>query len=108
MSGSVGFIAILLQSMRVQSSGSTSSVSKIRVQLVPPLVVLHTPLFASWAELSIGSADGVKKDMVFHVTRGDRFLCDIVIFEVDPDKAVGKMELVQETPKAGDTVCTNL
>ncbi len=62
----------------------------------------------SWAELSVGSANGVKEDMVFHVTRGDKFICDVVIFEVDQEKAVGTMELVQETPKAGDTASTNL
>ena len=62
----------------------------------------------SWAELSIGSANGVRKNMVFHVTRGDKFICDIVIFEVDPEKSVGVMELVQEIPRVGDTASTNL
>jgi uncharacterized protein YlxW (UPF0749 family) len=62
----------------------------------------------SWAELSIGSANGVRENMVFHVTRGDRFICDIVIFEVDPENSVGVMELVQEIPRVGDTASTNL
>jgi uncharacterized phage infection (PIP) family protein YhgE len=62
----------------------------------------------SWAEISIGSANGVRENMVFHATRGDKFICDIVIFEVDPEKAVGTMKLVQEAPKVGDVVSTNL
>ena len=62
----------------------------------------------SWAEISIGSANGVREKMVFHATRGDKFICDIVIFEVDPEKAVGTLELVQETPQTGDIVSTNL
>ncbi len=86
-----------------------------KVKVAPPAtdiglkgMISAVDLENSWAELSIGSANGVRKDMVFHVTRGDKFICDIVIFEVDPDKAVGVMELVQETPRAGDTASTNL
>jgi transcriptional regulator with GAF, ATPase, and Fis domain len=71
-------------------------------------VISAVNLENSWAELSIGSANGVRKNMVFHVIRGDNFICDIVIFEVDPEKAVGVMELVQETPRVGDTASTNL
>ncbi len=62
----------------------------------------------SWAEISIGSANGVRENMVFHATRGDKFICDIVIFEVDPEKAVGTLKLIQETPRVGDVVSTNL
>lgn len=62
----------------------------------------------SMAEISIGSAHGVKEDMKFHVTRGDEFICDILILDVDAEKAVGILDLVQKTPKAGDNVCTNL
>ncbi len=71
-------------------------------------VVSAVDLENSWAELSIGSANGVRKNMVFHVTRGDKFICDIVIFEVDPEKAVGVLELVQEIPRVGDSASTNL
>lgn len=60
------------------------------------------------ASISIGSAAGVGKDMKFHVTRGDRFICDIVIFDVDAEKAVGTLDLVQAAPQAGDAAATNL
>jgi cell shape-determining protein MreC len=60
------------------------------------------------ATISIGSADGVKDGMKFHVTRGDSFICDILIIDVDADKAVGVLELVQQPPKVGDTASTTL
>jgi len=62
----------------------------------------------SLAEISIGQAHGVKEGMKFHVTRGEQFICDIVILDVEPEKAVGWLELVQDQPKAGDNVSTNL
>jgi len=60
------------------------------------------------ASISIGTADGVKEGMKFHVTRGDKFVCDILIIDTDAEEAVGALELVQEQPRAGDTVTTNL
>jgi myosin heavy subunit len=60
------------------------------------------------ASISIGTADGVKEGMKFHVTRGDKFICDILIIDTDAEEAVGALELVQEQPRAGDTVSTNL
>lgn len=60
------------------------------------------------AGISIGTADGVKEGMKFHVTRGNKFICDILIIDTDAEEAVGALELVQEQPRAGDTVSTNL
>jgi hypothetical protein len=62
------------------------------------------------AEISIGTAAGVRQDMRFHVIRGDQFVADILILEVWPDKAVGKLDLVKPDmqPQAGDKVATNL
>lgn len=62
----------------------------------------------SLATISIGSADGVKEGMKFHVTRGDEFICDILIVDVDTEKAVGVLELVQQPLKVGDNAATNL
>ncbi len=64
------------------------------------------------AEISIGTADGVKEGMRFHLTRSDRFICDIVILDVWPEKAVGWLELLQDQPQnhpqINDRVSTNL
>jgi len=62
----------------------------------------------SLATISIGSADGVREGMKFHVTRGDEFICDILITDVDTEKAVGVLELVQQQPRVGDNASTNL
>jgi len=62
------------------------------------------------AEISIGAAAGVAQSMKFHITRGDRWVADMLILEVGPDKAVGIVDLIQQgmEPRAGDTVATNL
>ncbi|MBN1807225.1 MAG: hypothetical protein JW837_18410 [Sedimentisphaerales bacterium] len=63
------------------------------------------------AEISIGSANGVKQNMKFHVTRADKFICNILILDVEPERAVGALELLgstSERPKVGDNVSTNL
>jgi len=65
----------------------------------------------SLAEISIGGANGVKQNMKFHVTRADKFICDIVILDVEPENAIGTLELMdvtKEQPKPGDNVSTNL
>ena len=64
------------------------------------------------AEISIGTADGVKEGMRFHLTRSDKFICDIVVLDVWPEKAVGWIELLQDEPQnqpeINDKVSTNL
>ncbi len=62
------------------------------------------------AEISIGAAAGVQPQMKFHVLRNDRVVADVRILETWPDKAVGKVSLIQKgmEPKAGDKVSTNL
>jgi hypothetical protein len=64
------------------------------------------------AEVSIGGADGVREGMRFHLTRGDKFICDMVILDVWPEKAVGWLDLVQDQPQdqpqIDDRASTNL
>jgi len=98
-----------------------SPVTKVReaVQIAPPVTDIDlkgsltaVDLKNHLAELSIGAADGVKEGMRFHTTRESKFVCDVVILEVEPDKSVGWLELLQEQPqnqpRAGDVVSTNL
>jgi len=61
----------------------------------------------SIASISIGSADGVKEGMNFHVTRGSKFICDIEIMAVETEEAVGQLKLVQEPPRVRDNVSTS-
>lgn len=89
---------------------------EIRVQPAMPAVrdielrglVTAVDLKNSMASISIGAADGVKEGMKFHVTRGEEFLCDILIIDVDAEEAVGVLDLVQQQPRVGDNVSTNL
>jgi len=62
----------------------------------------------SMAAISIGAADGVAKNMKFHITRGDEFICDILITEVDTEEAVGVLDLIVQQPRVGDNAATNL
>lgn len=106
----------------LQSSGKTAAitapVTSVRAiaRSAEPLtedialkgLVSGVDLKNSWASVSIGSADGVKQGMRFHVTRGSEFICDILIIDVDTDKALGVLELVQQAPRVGDNISTNL
>ncbi len=71
-------------------------------------LVTAVDLKNSMASISIGTADGVKEGMKFHVIRGNEFICDIIIIDIDAEEAVGILELVQKQPKVGDNVSTNL
>lgn len=70
--------------------------------------VTRVDLENSLAEISIGSADGVRQGMELYVTRGDRFMCKVLVLDVEASRAVGILELVQQSPKVGDAVTTNL
>ncbi len=89
------------------------------VRLAPPTKdidlsgsITEVDLESLLAEISIGTADGVKEGMRFHLTRGDKFICDIVILDVWPERAVGWIELLQDEPQnqpqVNDKVSTNL
>ena len=71
-------------------------------------LVTEVDLRNNLAAVSIGSADGVTRGMVFHVTRGSEFICNIKITNVDQDTAAGALELVQSAPRVGDNVTTSL
>ena len=62
----------------------------------------------SMASVSVGKNEGVKEGMKLHVTRGDEFICDIQIIDVEAGEAIGILELVQKQPQVGDIVTTNL
>jgi hypothetical protein len=52
--------------------------------------------------LSVGSADGVRKDMVFIVFRDDQYVCDVKVSMIDPNQAAGRMVQSAQPPKVGD------
>lgn len=58
--------------------------------------------------LTVGSADGVTEKMLFHITRGDRFMCDVVITNVDINRCAGVIGLMVQQPQVNDTASTQL
>ena len=62
----------------------------------------------SLVHLSVGSADGVRENMVLHITRGDVFLCDVMVTNVDINQSAGILQLVKQRPQVGDTASTEL
>lgn len=70
-------------------------------------LVTEVDLKNSAAGISLGKLDGVKIGMIFHVTRGDEFIRDILIVDVDEKEAVGVLQLGDQNPKIGDTAVTN-
>ena len=108
----------------VTSITPTAPTGRDKVQVVPPKtpaplttdvkdiglkgLITRVDLKNSLAEISIGAADGVKEKMRFYATRGDAFICEILILDVDAENAVGLLERVQTPPKSGDNVSTNI
>jgi cell shape-determining protein MreC len=103
-----------------QLTGSTATQPSSAVTQVPgnaqptPVVAasaingLISEINESLVTLSVGTADGVEKGMVFHITRGSEFLCDVVVTDVDVNKCAGTLEMIQQRPKVGDTAATKL
>jgi chromosome segregation ATPase len=60
--------------------------------------------------VNIGAANGVKTGDVLHVIRGDQFICDISITNVDTDTSVGTITMARTGagPQAGDVVTNKL
>ena len=88
----------------VQSAPTVTAGVDVAVQGTVTAVDLKN----SMASVSVGKNEGVKEGMKFHVTRGDEFICDIQIIDVEAGEAIGVLELVQKQPRVGDIVSTNL
>jgi hypothetical protein len=60
--------------------------------------------------LNIGSANGLKAGDVLHAIRGDQFICDVAVTNVDVDTAVGQITMLKpgSQPEAGDIVTNKL
>lgn len=54
--------------------------------------------------VSVGAADGVKKDMVFVIHRGGEYVGDLQISLVDPEQSAGRLVRSRFTPGPGDLV----
>jgi chromosome segregation ATPase len=106
-----------LEQQLTGKTGSTGTVEPVTVVPDSATRAVETPIGAtlqgkvtavdgSLVTLSIGSADGVAKDMIFHVIRSDSFVCDIKITDVDAEISAGTTQLIQQQPKVGDIAST--
>jgi len=111
----------LEEQIRVASGGRAEPAAQSRIVTLKPsqaVPAAHIPssdvkgLVAEVSEslvaISIGSADGVERGMILHITRGDEFVCNLEITDVDVNKAAGVLQLKLKQPRIGDTVSTRL
>jgi len=95
-------------------SGDTVTVVPGRGKFTPvvsagsPLKGLITEVGESLVSIGLGSSDGVREGMVFYVIRGDMFICNVRITDVDVNKSAGVLQLKALEPKVGDSVSTEL
>ncbi len=54
------------------------------------------------ASISVGSADGVEKGMVFIIHRGSQYVADLTITMVEPQESAGYLSEVQAEIQEGD------
>lgn len=54
--------------------------------------------------ISVGSADGVRKDMVFVIHRQGQYVGDLGVTMVDPNQAAGRVLRGNMTPQVGDDI----
>lgn len=69
---------------------------------------LITEVGESLVSIGLGSADGVRVGTIFYVIRGDRFVCNVRVTDVDVNKCAGVLQLKAFQPIIGDSVSTEL
>lgn len=60
----------------------------------------------TFVKINVGEDDGVQKDMLFLVHRGEEYLGTLIITVVDEKEAAGQMKLQSGTINAGDQIAT--
>lgn len=101
---------------KLEEPAPVHTVTQVRDRAMPSfeptayvqLTGLVTEVGENIVAISLGSSDGVKKGMKFHITRGTTFVCDIEITDVDVDVAAGVITLKRQSPRVGDTASNEL
>jgi len=88
--------------------GSTAAATFVDKDLVARVVNVRRSPEAVYAEIDAGSRDGVREGWVMTISDGDRFIGRLRISTVDPNRAVGTVELEEPSErgpvKAGQRV----
>lgn len=88
--------------------GSTAAATFVDKDLVARVINVRRSPEAVYAEIDAGSRDGVREGWVMTISDGDRFIGRLRISTVDPNRAVGTVELEEPSErgpvKAGQRV----
>lgn len=109
-------ITKLASTAKTATAGPVTPEPSAGVKVAPPVTdqvslkskIVEIDMKNKLVTLSIGSADGVRVGMRFHIVRGDTFICDVVVTNVDIERSAGTLELVRQQPQVGDIAATNL
>ena len=78
--------------------------SRFRHRFRPPFAARLWRLRATWSVSSVGSADGVRRDMAFVVYRGDKSVGRLTIRDVDAQASAGTVDKTYLQIQVGDQV----
>lgn len=99
-----------LQQVTVASSDLRKGMDKVSLALPAgsgvPIRGQVTAVDGSLASISVGSSSGVRRNMTFHVARGTQYLGELVVTDIEPTEAAGRLTRVQGAIVTGDRVST--
>lgn len=107
-------IVVLQDQLKSMQAGSTTVMAAgadtIAASAAPTVKgeVLKVAADMTMATINVGTNDGVQPDMTFDVFRGRDFLCELVVMQVHPKMAVGRLQKVQNRIQIGDQVSNNI
>ena len=99
-----------LEQVTVSSSEMRAGMDRVSLSLPQlsgvPISGEVTAVEKELATISVGSSSGVRPNMTFHVSRGEQYLGDFVVIDVEPSAAAGRLAGRQGVIVAGDRVST--
>jgi hypothetical protein len=90
------------------SGAAMSNVTPLTAVSATPIRGKILDISGNIVTISVGTADGVKKDMVFVIHRGDQYVGDMKINTVSPNQAAGRIVRSTSAPAQGDQVTDEL
>ncbi len=89
--------AAAMPNVRALTTGGPSAIRGSVVEVEDNLV-----------SISVGTADGVKKGMVFVIHRDNKYVGDLRISDVNPNRSAGRLDRTAMVPSVGDSVTDSL
>ena len=94
--------------LEAPSGAAMSNVTPLTAVSATPIRGKILDISGNIVTISVGTADGVKKDMVFVIHRGDQYVGDMKINTVSPNQAAGRIVRSTSAPAQGDQVTDEL